>query len=208
MTMTTTAMMTKGTTVGSTIAFIRDTCGAPVLERVLGALPAATRAALEGVSPTGELPYEMLIALWTAADAVLAERDPQWIERSGGHSIGSTGAQLYGGIVRKPTPSQFLTQGVSLFRLYYHPGDMEVVEQRQGHAVLRLVGFEAGTRLFCRRQTGGLLTALALAGGASPAVHHVRCVADGDAFCEWALDWTEEQPARKSDPKGLTVVEG
>ena len=61
--------------------------------------------------------------------------------------------------------------------------------EEPGHAVLRLVGFDAGTSVFCRRQTGGLRCAITLAGGAEPSTRHVRCVLEGDAFCEWELRW-------------------
>jgi hypothetical protein len=135
------------------------------------------------------MPYALVRALWDAADAELRERDPDWSERAGAFSIRSTGVQLYSGILRKSNPIEFLTQSVSLFRLYYRPGDMEVVYEAPGTAVLRLVGFDAGTTLFCRRQTGGLSCALTLAGGASPRVRHVRCAIEGDAFCEWELGW-------------------
>jgi hypothetical protein len=131
-----------------------------------------------------------MVALWEAADQAIGDTDPGWVERAGAHSIGSSGLQLYGGIIRKSSPMEFLTQSVSLFRLYYHPGDMTVVEQDTGRAVLRLVGFGVPHRLFCRRQTGGLAQALVMAGGSRPEVRHVRCVIEGDAFCEWELRWS------------------
>ena len=109
------------------------------------------------------------------------------MERAGASSIESLGVQMYGGILRKPSPLEFLTQRISLFRLYYQPGDMAVVEQQPGRAVLRLVDWEDPDPLFCRRQTGGLQRAVELAGGSHPAAHHVRCAAEGDAFCEWEL---------------------
>src|SRR5690606_39650866 len=107
-------------------------------------------------------------------------------------SIESTGVQLYSGILRKRSPHEFLTQSVSLFQLYYSPGDMQVVEEEATRAVLRLSGFDSEDVLFCRRQTGGLRQALLQAGGESPRVKHVRCVHAGDAFCEWELTWTAE----------------
>ena len=61
---------------------------------------------------------------------------------------------------------------------------MEVVEEEEGHAVLRLVGFDYAGPLFCRRQTGGLSRALEVAGGQKAKTAHVRCVAEGDAFCD------------------------
>ena len=179
----------KGSTVVATLEFLRADGGADTLWAVLQALPADLRGRLVAAEPTAELAYDDLVALWREADTALALSDPKWMERAGGFSIESSGVQMYGGLLRKATPEQFLTQSVSLFRLYYHPGDMVVVEQHDRSAVLRLVGFDARTPLFCRRQTGGLLAALTIAGGTSAEVHHVRCALDGDAWCEWALSW-------------------
>jgi hypothetical protein len=62
--------------------------------------------------------------------------------------------------------------------------------------VLRLVGFDPADRTFCRRQTGGLLCSIQLAGGTQGSVRHVRCSVEGDAFCEWELRWeTPEEGA-------------
>ena len=121
--------------------------------------------------------------------SVLAERAPQWAEDSGAQSIDSLGVQMYGGILRKDTLQAFLTQSISLFRLYDHPGDMEVVDDAAGRAVLRLVSVDPATRLFCARQTGGLRRAIELAGGGAAQVRHVRCAIEEDAFCEWELHW-------------------
>lgn len=174
----------------STLQFIRSTSGAARADEVLKLLPLETRAQCERADPTAELPYAVVEALWTAADQVIGTTDPEWMERAGAFSIESTGVLLYSGILRKSTPSEFLTQSVSLFQLFYHPGNMEVVYEAPGSAVLRLVGFDPKVRLFCRRQTGGLRGALTLAGGIQPRARHVRCSLEGDAFCEWELTWS------------------
>jgi hypothetical protein len=183
--------MAKGSTVLATLAYLRRNAGPDRAEEILAALPEPERRRLVGVAATDEVPWRALSALLSAADAALAPEDPEWIETVGAYSIESLGVEYYGGILRKADPLQFLTQPVSLFQLYYHPGDMEVVEQGTGFAVLRLVGFDHGNTLFCRRQTGGLRRALELAGGAAPTVRHVRCTEEGDAFCEWELRWGE-----------------
>ena len=82
-----------------------------------------------------------------------------------------------------------MTQSVSLFQLYYGPGDMVAVEVEPVRAVLRLVGFPSADVLFCRRQSGGLRRAAELAGGHGVRVAHVRCEHDGDAYCEWEVRW-------------------
>ena len=189
MTLTASAAKAKGSTISSTLAYLREMAGDAVRERILARLTRDVHDIVISAQPTDELPFAVTAALWTAADAELAATDPEWIEKSGAYSIQSTGVQLYSGILRKSSPLEFLTQGISLFRLYYHPGDMQVVEQEDTRAVLRLVGFDHGTPLFCRRQTGGLHRALALAGGESPRVRHVRCSIEGDAFCEWEMHW-------------------
>ena len=182
-------MFAKGSTIRTTLDFLTAEGGPELVSRVLTALPDSVRAALGHVDPTAELPYDHLQALWGAADTALSA-DPTWAERAGAFSIESLGMQLYRGILLKRSPGEFLTQSVSLFQLYYHPGDMTVVMEEPGHAVLRLVGFDPRTPLFCRRQTGGLRCAITLAGGANPSTRHVRCALEGDAFCEWDLRWT------------------
>jgi hypothetical protein len=188
--MTVATSLAKGSTFRTTLDFIGGAFGPTLLGRVVKRLPEESRRAIRSVEPTEELPFEELIRLWTAADAELAGRDPTWIERSGGYAIESAGVRHYSGILRKASPLEFLTQRVSLFRLYYQPGNQEVVEHAPGHAVLRLVGFDSVDPLFCRRQTGGLQRALEIAGGVDSTVKHVRCSLEGDAFCEWELRWS------------------
>lgn len=183
------AAQAKGSTLRSTLAFVAHAGGADAIAAVLERLSPEERARIDAAAPTDEVPLELLLALWRATDAVLAPADPRWVERSGAFAIESVGVQLYGGILRKKSPTEFLTQRVSLFRLYYQPGNMEVIEAEPGRAVLRLVGFPPADALFCRRQTGGLLRSVELAGGAQAAVQHVRCAVEGDAFCEWELRW-------------------
>jgi hypothetical protein len=185
----------KGSTLRSTLAFVAAQGGAAVVGRVLERLDRGERSRVDGAAATDEVPMELLRSLWRAVDAELAGDDPRWAERSGAYSIESMGVQLYRGILLKKSPIEFLTQRVSLFRLYYQPGDMVVVEEEPGRAILRLVGFDPGTTLFCRRQTGGLLRAVQLAGGQNASVRHVRCTVEGDAFCEWELRWDSGEVA-------------
>jgi hypothetical protein len=189
MTSASTRPVSKGSTVLATLAYVSVVHGDDQRALLLAALEPALRERLTSVDATAEVPYHDLLALWRAADQQLRERDPSWMERSGAHSIESTGVQLYSGILRKRSPHEFLTQSVSLFQLYYAPGNMQVVEEEGARAVLRLSGFDAQDVLFCRRQTGGLRQALLLAGGEAPRVKHVRCAHVGDAFCEWELVW-------------------
>ncbi len=182
------APMAKGVALHATLEYL-DARDASLRPRVMSRLDATDRARIERLAPTDEMPYVLIVALWRAADEELGATDPLWMENAGAFSIAARGAQMYGGILRKKDPHEFLTQSVSLFQLFYHPGDMQVVDESAGRAVMRLDGFEAVTPLFCQRQTGGLAAALTIAGGDDPVVRHVRCALEGDAFCEWELKW-------------------
>lgn len=182
-------LMAKGAALHATLEYL-DSRDPDLRGQVMARLGADERAVIESLAPTSELPYALMVALWHAADDALRLIDDEWMEHAGAYSIRARGAQMYGGILRKKSPHEFLTQSISLFRLFYHPGDMQVVDEGAGRAVLRLDGFDAVTPLFCRRQTGGLAAALAIAGGDEPVVRHVRCALEGDAFCEWELTWS------------------
>lgn len=189
----------KGSTLHSTLAFVARIAGEDAVARVRERLADDDRARIGAAAATDEIPLTLLHALWRAVEAEIGAEHPHWPEKSGAFAIEGTGQQLYGGILRKKSPMEFLTQRVSLFRLYYHPGNMEVVEAEQGRAVLRLVGFDPGERTFCRRQTGGLLRSMEFAGGMAGSVRHVRCSLEGDAFCEWELQW-EPPPGPAAEP--------
>lgn len=179
----------RGAVVEATLDFLVRELGEEGRDRVLGSLPGEVARGLKRAEAGDEVSLDAVFALWRAADRELSPRDPEWMERAGAYSIERAGKELYGGIVGKPSPLEFLTQRISLFRLFYKSGRMEVVWHEEGRALLRLVDFGPSDSLFCRRQTGGLAKALALAHGGEPRVEHVRCVHEGDAFCEWALGW-------------------
>lgn len=182
-------MFTRGSTVRSTIDFLQDLLPAAGVDDILNRLTPAERRAIKAVGDTDEIPYRVALALWRGVDQAIGSGDPEWIDRSGTWAIERAGMRLYGGLIKKPSPIEFLTQHISLFHLYYRPGDMVVVEQSAGRAVMRLVGFEPADTLFCRRLGGGWVAALRIAGGRDVTSIHNRCSLEGDPFCEWELRW-------------------
>lgn len=182
-------MFTRGSTVRSTLEFLRELLPASKVDDILGTLSAPDRRTMRTVADTDEIPYRVALALWRSVDEAIGRRDPHWVERSGSWAIERAGMRLYSGLIKKPSPIDFLTQHISLFHLYYRPGDMVVVDQGNGRAVMRLVGFEPNHTLFCRRLGGGWIASLQIAGGKDVTSIHNRCTMEGDAFCEWELRW-------------------
>lgn len=182
-------MFTRGSTVRSTIDFLNDLLPVSDVDGILNRLSASDRKTIRSVGDTDEIPYRIALALWRSVDRAIGASDAHWIDRSGSWAIERAGMRLYGGLIKKPSPIEFLTQHISLFHLYYRPGDMLVAEQGAGRAVMRLVGFEPADTLFCRRLNGGWLAALRITGGKDVTSIHNRCTLEGDPFCEWELRW-------------------
>lgn len=182
-------LFTRGSTLRSTLEYLERTLSPAEREAVLSRLTPAARTLVERAGVTDDVSYQVALDLWRSADLALAPKDPLWAEHAGAEAIRLRGMQLYSGLLLKPTPEDFLAQHISLFQRYYRPGDMKVAERAPGRAVARLVGFEPGDSLFCRRLSGGWLAAIEIAGGRDPVVHHARCVMEGDLFCEWEVRW-------------------
>ena len=179
----------RGSTLHSTMEYLARVLSPAACDAVLSRLSTEERALLHAASVTDDVPYRVALSLWRSADKELGAVDPRWAENAGAEAIRVRGMQLYAGLIRKPTPDDFLTQHISLFQRYYRPGDIKVTERSPGRATVRMTGFEAGDRLFCRRLTGGWIAGIEIAGGREPVVTHARCVLDGDLFCEWEVRW-------------------
>ena len=179
----------RGSTLHSTMEFLAHALSREACAAVLSRLSSEERSLLETATVTDDVPYHVALSLWRSADKELAVIDPYWAERAGAEAIRVRGMQLYAGLIQKPTPDDFLAQHISLFQRYYRPGDIKVTERTAGRVTVRMIGFEAGDPLFCRRLTGGRLAGIEIAGAREPVVTHARCVFEGDLFCEWEVRW-------------------
>ena len=183
------ATMARGSTLRMTMEFLEAECSPADIAEMVGELKPASRKIVDGAKVTDEVPLRVALELWRSIDRRLRDRDPQWVERAGAFAIEKAGQRLYRGLLRKASPLEFLTQQISLFQRYYRPGDMILMEEADGWASTRLLGFASTDSLFCRRLTGGWHAALEIAGGRNVSVRHPRCVNEGDLFCEWSLVW-------------------
>ena len=180
---------TRGSTLHSTMEYLARMLDDRACAELVGHLSPEARDAVQHAGVTDDVPYAIALELWRSADVALRDANPRWAEDAGAEAIRVRGMQLYAGLLQKPTPLEFVTQHISLFQRYYRPGDMRVTDHAPGRARARLIGFEPGDRLFCRRLTGGWLAAINLAGGRESTVEHPRCSLEGDLFCEWEIKW-------------------
>jgi hypothetical protein len=182
---------TTGLALRNSLEHLQRVATAEERDAIMDALPEADRELLRHPGEHEEVPYAVALRLWRSTERVLAQRDPQWMERMGVAAVQAIDVQLGADLVRRDAPLGFLTRQIPLFRLYYRPGDMILIDHGPGHAVVRLVGFDPEDPLFCRRFTGAWDAAVRMNGGRDVTVRHLRCTCEGDMFCEWLLRWTE-----------------
>ena len=181
--------LTSALALRNTVDHLRTVLDAAELDRILGVLSPVEHELLASAADHDMVPYEVTLRLWRSADVLLGARDAEWMERMGAAAVARVDAQLGTDVVRRASPLALLTQQIPFFRLYYQPGDMVLLEHGSNDAIIRLVDFDPVDRRFCRRFTGGWTAAIAIAGGGHPVVRHLRCVCDGDMFCEWLARW-------------------
>ena len=189
--MTARPMMTRASTLRSTLEYVERELGSAGREAILAALPPAERDIVEQAPEQEEVSYDIALHLWRAIDGTLGPRDAEWMEHMGAYAIQRAADHIGDVFLHRPSPLAFITQQVPLFRLYYRPGDMVVLGHGANNAMVRLVGFEPKDPLFCRRFTGGWTAALEITGGRDVVIRHLRCACEGDLFCEWSLRWSE-----------------
>ena len=182
---------TTGLALRNSIEHLRRVASAEEGRAIMDALSEADRELLHAAGEHEEVPYAVALRLWRSTDRVLGARDPQWMEKMGAAAVQAIDVQLGADLVRRDAPLGFLTRQIPLFRLYYRPGDMVLIDHGPGHAIVRLVGFDPEDPLFCRRFTGAWDAAVRMNGGRDVTVRHLRCTCEGDMFCEWLLRWTE-----------------
>ena len=81
--MSTRPMMTRASTLRSTMEYVEREVDSRARAAILARLPAAELAIVEGAPEQEEVPYEIALHLWRAINATLAPRDAQWMEHMG-----------------------------------------------------------------------------------------------------------------------------
>ncbi len=92
-------------------------------------------------------------------------------------------------IVRRLPIRLILNRAASLWRKFYRPGDMTLVEAKEGKAVLELRGFPPEDPLLCPQFTAWFFNAGQNKGLKNFKVEETKCIHKGDDCCRWEATW-------------------
>jgi hypothetical protein len=177
----------RGIALLATMRFVRTNYGDASHERVLAALPEASRRRFgPRLRESAWLPLRDLATYSAAAQSLLAPNDPEFFRRLG-RFVG-TFYREHGGFapmvaVRKTA----IRLAPTLWRMLYDAGAMEIVQRGQEEAVIRILGMRTSKPL-CETNCGAVEGAV---GSASDPlrVEETACVLDGSPWCEMRLVW-------------------
>jgi hypothetical protein len=180
----------KGTALVATERFLRERYGDEGLKRVLAALGAEDRGAIEtGLLVSTWYPMELLLRLMRTAKEQLAPADLDFFRNLGRASAEYGLTTVYRIFFKIGSPQFILSKSSRMFSSYYDTGDMQVVSIGPGHAIVELVGFEGGSTEYCERIHGWMGRTMELSGARNLRTVHPLCVHRGDAVCRHEGYW-------------------
>jgi len=181
----------KGTVLASSVAFLKMKMGEKEFDALVAGLPADDASVLRLPILQGNwYRFGLLTDLMKAADGKIAlppGRSLPW--EMGRYSAESGLNGIYKLFFKVAETGFILKRATQLFAAYYDTGTMSVVSSQEGLAVIRIVGFDQPSPLFCERVQGWCQRTTELAGHDHVTLSHPRCSAKGDTFCEYKGEW-------------------
>jgi hypothetical protein len=133
-------------------------------------------------------PESDLLGLLRALGAMLpAAPDP--FAFMGRHTAREHLSGIYRNHIRGSELERTLSSAAALWRNYHDTGDMSAEEEAPRRWILRLDGFAAPSREFCRLLAGYFRELAEVAGAKQVEVTKLTCCLDGAADCRWRLSW-------------------
>ncbi len=175
----------KGAIITARLRFARERHGEEGLRRLLDAVPASTRAALEGrVLPHEWVPYDVFIDMGVAMDRLFGEGDLALCYELGRYSAEVNLPTLYRIFYRLGSPLYIFRKAAQLWSLHYDSGKLAAMEEGPGAARIEIIGFDRPHRVHCLAIVGWATRSIELSGGVVLYAEEVRCRAKGDETCE------------------------
>jgi hypothetical protein len=188
----------RGSSVLSTVRFVREHFGANSHAKVLEVLPARHCGTFLGpVREASWEPVEDLVAYMETARRLLAPDDQTFFKKIGvfaGHQTRDSGFKSLLG----DSPEAAFKRAAVMWRSFYDVGRLEVASQAPGEIVARIREFPDTSRALCQRITGFWEGCLHVVGTEQPHVEERICALDGGAYCEMRVTWT--LPSRSEPP--------
>jgi len=181
-------MRVKGSALRARVEWARR-LGPEPFARFAQGLSAPSRALVErGVLVSAWYPFELFVELNQVLDRQHGKGDLALCRELGRFGCEVNLKTLYRLFFKLGSVHFILGRSAAAWRVNYDHGQMTVVSQSEGRALLRVTGVPAPHRAHCLSVLGWISRACELSGGVL--VEEIeRCVLLGDPACEFEIAW-------------------
>lgn len=178
----------KGAALKSSIKFLTEKFGAEKYAQILAAMPAEDQAVIRGALPHHWLPVNSMLSLMKAAARETGQDARTLAFELGRFSAEDGLTTIYKLFFKVGSPEFILGRVAKIWRNFYDAGEMSLHDSRAGHVTIRVSDFPMKDAIFCERIRGWMHQATILI-GYQPDTAHPRCTVNGDACCEFEINW-------------------
>lgn len=180
----------KGAMITARVRFVRERHGEDGFQRLLEALPASSRAAIEGrILPSQWVPYDVFIDVGVTIDRLFGRGDLSLCYELGRHSAEVNLPTLYRLFYRLGSPIYIFRRAAELWNVHYDSGRLAAMEEGPSGARLEILDFARPHRVHCLAVMGWASRSIELSGGVLLSADEERCRARGDDTCEMVARW-------------------
>lgn len=177
----------KGGKISSKLAFVRETYGEAMVEKIVDSMSPTDKASLKIVLDSAWYPLALYDRLLTTVCDVAAGGDESVYTRIGKHSAEVAFTTTYKAF-RGKNPVDLVRKMSSMHAMRNDPAEMEVVSQSENHCTVR-ISKPQSTVTLCKVSRAFFIRAIELCDGRGVRVLEPRCSGRGDAYCEFNIDW-------------------
>jgi hypothetical protein len=181
----------KGTAVKASIAFLKENAEGDTFESLLDQLePHKQEILRQPILQSSWYDFTLLLDLMAAAEGRISPPPGRTLAWEMGRFSADHGLKtIYRVFFKVADPGFIIRKASQVFSTYYDSGSMEVASTDDRTALLRLTDFNQPHVWFCDRLMGWMERTLELSGAKSPRVSHPKCLARGDASCDYCGRW-------------------
>lgn len=180
----------KGSALASRLLWVRlghGEAGLEALERAASAELAPVLA--NGVAMARWYPFPLFVELNEVIDRLFGKGDLGLIKELARFGAEANLKTVYRLFYKVGTVRWILGRAARLWGAHYDTGELLVVEDRPGEAVLEIVGFDTPHRVHCLSVAGWCERSIEISGGRDVEGSEPECRARGDARCLIRATW-------------------
>jgi hypothetical protein len=182
----------KGTALGPSLRFIRETFGDAGLEQVIqGLCPADQQTLRQDVLASSWYPFSLMVRFMRESERCFGSHSPHLLRDLGSAAADYNMTTIYRIFFKIGSPQFTLAHATRVFSSFYDSGELATIVNEKGHAICELRGFAEPAPEFCERLLGWMEHLVALTGGTNMRTSHPQCVSRGNATCLYEGHWTQ-----------------